>query len=324
MNQTRRLQQRKGDNIRGLTPPARQCDRDSTYLLAGEAPISENRGSINIFQEPAVRLFQIGFVLLAAVCPLASSRAAEERTIAQIEQRLHNPRRAEGRLGVFREVLRGKGTKEEKQELLDLYKALAKTKPPRGSQENWQKATSALVAAAEEIASGAAKDVEKLRAASNCKACHDAHKGPDPALAADGTSIEKPGSFGVTAPPQFVKLANISKDMLTITVYHYESQAVTTFKEETVEMDGKTRTVKVPVSETTNVLRQTQISLQYVRLFDSTGKEVTGDAVWKRLKPGVTLLRQTDSKTVDPAFLKLLSSDALILAPSVLETPAEK
>ena len=141
------------------------------------------------------------------------------------------------------------------------------------------------------------------------------------ALAADGTSVEKPGSFGLAAPPQFVKLANIAKDHLTITVYHYESQPVTTFKEEIVEMDGKTRTVKVPVSEMTSVLRQTQISLQYVRLFDSLGKEIKGDDVWKRLKPGVTLLRQTDATKVDPELLKLLSPEAMILAPSVLATP---
>jgi hypothetical protein len=249
------------------------------------------------------------------------SVAADETSISEIERRLHNPRRAEGRQGIFREVLREKGTKEEKQELLDLYKALAKTKPPRGSQENWQKATAALVAAAEEIVSGTAKDVENLRVASNCKACHDAHRGPDPKLAADGTSVAEPGAFGLASPPQFVKLANIAKDKLSITVYRYESQPVTTFKEEIVEMDGKTRTVKVPVSEMTSVLRQTQISLQYVRLFDSNGKEIKGDDVWKRLKPGVTLLQQTDATKVDPELLKLLSPEAMILVPSVVATP---
>jgi hypothetical protein len=322
MNQTRRFERRGGeavgDNIRGLTPPARQGDGDPAYLLAGEAPISENREARNIFQEPAVRLSQIGFILFAAVCSLASSLAAEERTIAQIEQRLHNPRRAEGRQGVFREVLRGKGTEEEKKEMLELFKALAKSKPPRGSQENWEKATAALVTAAKEIVAGTVKDMEKLRAASNCKACHDAHRGPDPALAADGTRVEEAGSFGKTAPPQFVKVSNISKDKLNITVYHHESKPVTSFREETIEMDGKTRKVQVPVTEMVSELRQSVISLQYVRLRDSTGKEIKGDEVWKRLKPGVTLLRQTAATEIDPTFLKLLSADAMILTPSVL------
>ena len=44
------------------------------------------------------------------------------------------------------------------------------------------------------------------------------------------------------------------------------------------------------------------------------GKEIKGDDVWKRLKPGVTLLRQTDATKVDPELLKLLSPEAMILA----------
>lgn len=249
------------------------------------------------------------------------SAAADELSILEIEQRINLPRKAAGKKALYREVLTGGATKEEKQELLDLYQSLAKAKPPRGSHDDWQKATAALVAAAEEIVSGEAKNLDKLRAAANCKACHDAHKGPDPALAADGTVVEKPGSFGVAAPPQFVKLASISKDKLSITIYYYDSQPVTTFREETVEMDGKTRTVKVPITEMTSVLRQSQISMQYVRLFDSAGKEIKGDDTWKRLTPGITLLRQADATQIEPSLLKLLSPDALILAPSVERTP---
>ncbi|MFN0017803.1 MAG: hypothetical protein ACKVP0_06055 [Pirellulaceae bacterium] len=266
-------------------------------------------------------MLAIAVVALSAVAWTEYLAAAESLSILEIEQKLHNPRKVEGRLGILREVLRGKGTKEEKEQLLELYKALAKTKPPRGSQENWDKANAALVSAAEEIAAGTAKDMEKLRAASNCKACHDAHRGPDPALAADGTRIEEAGSFSKAAPPQFVKLANISKDKLNITVYYYQSQPVTTFREEVVEMGDVKRVVKVPIMEMRNELRLQVISFQYVRLFDSAGKEIQGDDLWKRLKPGVTLLRQTDAKELDPELLKLLSPEAMILAPSTLETP---
>jgi len=257
--------------------------------------------------------------LMATLAPYRVS--AEELTVLQIEQRLHTPRRAEGRQGIFREVLRGKGTDEEKQQLLDLYKALAKTKPPRGSQENWQKSTVALVTAAEEIVNGTAKDVEKLRAASNCRACHDAHKGPDPALAADGTMVEKPGAFGEGAPPEFVKVSNISKNKLNITLYHHQSRQVIEMREEVVEADGVKKVVQVPVAREVVELRQSVISFQYWRLFDSTGKEIKGEDAWQRLKPGTTLLRQTDAKPIDPSFLKLLSPDAMILAPSIVEAP---
>ena len=256
------------------------------------------------------------------VCPVVRLAAgAEDLSIVEIEKRVNLPRKAVGKKALYRAVLLGEATKEEKQELLDLYKALAKTKPTRGSLEDWQKATGALVTAAEEIVSGEAKNVDKLRAAANCKSCHDAHKGPDPALAADGTEVEKPGDFGLAAPPQFVKLANISKDKLFISVYSCESVPVTSFREEEVEEGGVRRKVQVPITEMRHQVRQSQISVAYVRLFDSTGKEVKGEDVWKRLKPGVVLLRQTDSPKLDPVFLKLLSPDALILAPSVLEEP---
>lgn len=269
-----------------------------------------------------MRLSILGLILLmASLVPMRDSVFAGELSIVEIEQRLHAPRRAEGKKAIYREVLTGTASKEEKQQMLDLYKALAKKKPPRGSPEDWQKATAALVTAAEEIVSGEAKNVDKLRAAANCKGCHDAHRGRDPALAADGTFVEKPGSFDVAAPPQFVKLANISKDKLTISVLYYESVPVTSYKEEEVEMRGVFKKVQVPVTQMRPTLRQGQISMAYVRLFDSTGKEVKGDEVWNRLKPGMTLLRQTESKEIDPTFLKLLSPDALILAPSVLETP---
>jgi hypothetical protein len=87
-----------------------------------------------------------------------------------------------------------------------------------------------------------------------------------------------------------------------------------------VEEGGVRRKVQVPITQMRHQVRQSQISLAYVRLFDSTGKEVQGEDVWKRLKPGVILLRQTDSKQVEPLYSKLLSADALILAPSILET----
>lgn len=258
---------------------------------------------------------------LVLVAFSATSVFAEELSILEIEQRVNLPRRPAGKKPLVRTVLADEATKEEKQELLDLYKALAKTKPSRGSQEAWEKTTATMIAAAEEIVRGEAKNTDRLRAAANCKACHDAHKGPDPALAADGTIVEKPGDFGLAAPPQFVKLANISKDKLFISVYSFESVPVTSFQEEEIEQDGVRRKVQVPITQMRHQLRQSQISLAYVRLFDSTGKEIKGEDVWNRLKPGVVLLRQTDAKRVDPLYLKLLSPDALILAPSVVEMP---
>src|SRR5687767_9863390 len=102
---------------------------------------------------------RIFFLLALVVCPSASTTVgADVLTIKQIEQRAHLSGRAAGKKPLYKEVLAGTATKEQKQELLDLYLALAKAKPVKGSQENWQKATAALVTATQEIVRGEVKD----------------------------------------------------------------------------------------------------------------------------------------------------------------------
>ena len=48
---------------------------------------------------------------------------------------------------------------------------LAAYKPPKGDSESWKKKTGAIVAAIK------ANDQAGLKKATNCKACHNAHKG---------------------------------------------------------------------------------------------------------------------------------------------------
>jgi hypothetical protein len=52
-----------------------------------------------------------------------------------------------------------------------MYEALAASKPPKGAEDSWKEKTTALLEAAK------AGDVDKLKMASNCAACHKAHKG---------------------------------------------------------------------------------------------------------------------------------------------------
>lgn len=72
-------------------------------------------------------------------------------------------------------VAKGEATAEEKTKLAELFKAMAAAKPPKGTEESWKEKAGALATAAAEIAEG--KDsAAKLKAAANCKACHDVHK----------------------------------------------------------------------------------------------------------------------------------------------------
>lgn len=76
-------------------------------------------------------------------------------------------------------VLNGKGTHENADELLKLYKELAAAKPPKGGETDWQKRTGALVDAAEQLDQGDAPSTAAIatyKAALDCKGCHAQHK----------------------------------------------------------------------------------------------------------------------------------------------------
>jgi hypothetical protein len=107
----------------------------------------------------------VGFVAVAA-------RADDKpkNSIADVMKKAHKE-------GLLKKVTGGKADDAEKKELLALYEDLAKNKPPKGDEEGWKKKTEAIVKAAKEVSGGDAKAVKALGKATNCKACHDAHRG---------------------------------------------------------------------------------------------------------------------------------------------------
>lgn len=78
--------------------------------------------------------------------------------------------------GLLKKVATGKANAEETKDLLDLYKAMAKLAPPKGETDAWTERTGLLVGAVENIIKGEDEGKQQLQKASNCKACHDAHK----------------------------------------------------------------------------------------------------------------------------------------------------
>jgi hypothetical protein len=77
-----------------------------------------------------------------------------------------------------RKVAGGKASEKEKKELLELFQALAKNKPPRGDAESWKKKNAALVSAAKAMIKGEKDAGKALTKAANCKNCHSKHKPP--------------------------------------------------------------------------------------------------------------------------------------------------
>jgi surface antigen len=73
--------------------------------------------------------------------------------------------------GLMKKVASGGATEAEKKQLVDLFASLHANKPPKGSQDNWNKITEALLAAAK---SG---DGKAMMATANCGSCHKEFKG---------------------------------------------------------------------------------------------------------------------------------------------------
>jgi hypothetical protein len=73
-------------------------------------------------------------------------------------------------------VVKGEATPEEKQRLLVLYEALAKTAPPRGDTQSWRTKTSSLVRAAQAALEGQTDAPVLLKKTMECGACHTKHK----------------------------------------------------------------------------------------------------------------------------------------------------
>ena len=81
-----------------------------------------------------------------------------------------------GKDSLWAKVTSGKGTDDDAKKLADLYEALSKAKAPQGDEKSWTSKTSALAAAAKDLAEKKPGAMEKLKAAGECKACHSVHK----------------------------------------------------------------------------------------------------------------------------------------------------
>lgn len=75
-------------------------------------------------------------------------------------------------------VGRGEGTAADFKLLAELTASLPLNAPPKGDAASWKEKSTALAKAGKDLAAGKVGALEAWKAASNCKACHSAHK-PD-------------------------------------------------------------------------------------------------------------------------------------------------
>jgi hypothetical protein len=116
----------------------------------------------------AVGIFASGLFVVSA----QEKKDEEKVPIKEVMQKAH-------KAGLLKDlVVKDAASEEQKAELLKLYKALAANKPPKGDEESWKTKTKALIDAAQAAVDGKEGAGAMLMRASNCKACHDAHKPP--------------------------------------------------------------------------------------------------------------------------------------------------
>jgi hypothetical protein len=81
-----------------------------------------------------------------------------------------------GKDSLLEKIKGGKGTDDDAKKLVSFYEALVTFKAPQGDEKSWKDKTEALLAASKEVAEKKAGAADKLKTASDCKACHSVHR----------------------------------------------------------------------------------------------------------------------------------------------------
>ena len=120
-----------------------------------------------------VKLFVAPALVVALVLGLASLRADDDSPKLSIKEVM---KQAHGQISLANKVIAGKGTKEDKEKLVELYTALAANKPTQGDQELWKEKTTAMVDAAKAVEEGKEGATKDLKKAVDCASCHKVFK----------------------------------------------------------------------------------------------------------------------------------------------------
>jgi hypothetical protein len=122
------------------------------------------------------KYFLMSVLTLGLAASLGMFRAADDKPKYSIEEIMEKAHK--GKPSLWKKVVDGKASKDDKQQLLEYYQELAKNKPEKGDAGDWKKRTSNLVKAAKDAVEGKAGSNKEVAKAANCKACHELHK-PD-------------------------------------------------------------------------------------------------------------------------------------------------
>ena len=117
--------------------------------------------------------FALGFVTVQSI-GFAADEGGEKKakhTIKEVMKKAHKD-------GLLKKVTAGDASADEQRQLLDLYISLVENAPPMGEMDSWHRLAGGSALAAAKLVVGRDGAIAELKQATNCKACHTAHKPP--------------------------------------------------------------------------------------------------------------------------------------------------
>lgn len=114
----------------------------------------------------ALMAWMVAFVSMAVA---QDDAPKPKHTIKEVMVNIHKN-------GVLKKVLAGEASDEEKAMLLDNYISMVESTPPKGDMQSWHLLAGKATLAAAKVAVGREEGLTELKAATNCAACHKAHK----------------------------------------------------------------------------------------------------------------------------------------------------
>jgi hypothetical protein len=111
-----------------------------------------------------------------------------------------------------------------------------------------------------------------------------------------------------TPPPSFVLVSKVDRANSSIVIV---SPVIEQVPYTQIAPNGQTVTTMKVVTKWIESTSQ----MASVRILDAEGHELVGEKAWKQLEVGRMVLRTNGTEPLDPAYLKVLAKDAVIVVP---------
>jgi hypothetical protein len=115
----------------------------------------------------------VTFALLLCICGAAlAGNLAPKKSVKEVMKSA-----MAGDSSLIKKVLSGESSVDEQKKLLDLMIDLSENDAPKGEASEWKSLTEKALIASAKVIAGREGSLDELKAATNCKACHDKFKG---------------------------------------------------------------------------------------------------------------------------------------------------